>query len=206
MLTVLAIISGLFVALWLFVIVIIIITDAQHTHGSTRNVNIQVNKHTRAPNDCVSAKNSDVMTLRKKLIQGAAESPLQRDGPKPTLDAVCQESLVSLYGSEWFESNKDLLLAMIAYVQDFRALDNDVDGIRQFFPKNAPESCLINIFNCMRLVGAFTQPTIPKQKPAVGDFILAFSGGSFIALSDPQSTAFTLVVATKFASELSRAA
>lgn len=151
------------------------------------------------------AASTDTVTSRESLIRGAATSLLRHGLPLPQLDEFSRE-LLEIYGREWMEENEELLRTMLAFVEDFQTLEDDSTGLRKFFANDARECCLLNIFNCMRLAGAFTQPTIPKQRPDVGDFILAFSRRNLMTACDPKSAMFTLGLAVSFASQAAEVA
>ncbi len=152
-----------------------------------------------------SVTSTDAATSREMLIQGAATSLLRHGLPLPQLDEFSRE-ILAIYGHEWLEENEELLRAMLAFVEDFQVLEDDSTGLREFLADDARECCLLNIFSCMRLAGAFTQPTIPKQRPDVADFMLAFSRGDLTTVDDPKSTMFALGLAVRFASQAAEVA
>ncbi len=144
---------------------------------------------------------SNLRALREALIQGAAASPMIQLLPPAELDEFCRDTLLELYGPAWLRKNEELLRAMLSFVDEFQMLDDDSAQLHEFMADDARECCLLNVFNCMRIAGAFAEPTIPRQTADVGSFMLAFSQGHLMSsIVDPKSTMSTLGLAIRFAS------
>lgn len=142
-------------------------------------------------------------TVAWRLVRAAEEClSFQSQGIFPPLDDFACEMLPMLYGDGWLTENEPVLQAMLVYVDECRLMDDR--DMQQYFVEGAMEHVLLCIAACMQCLRIHTTATLPKGKPCPGDFILAFSGCNVMAIADPQSTTYILLLAMKFAQEFAQ--
>lgn len=117
------------------------------------------------------------LSASEELIRGAAQciSVAGNGGELPEIEDDARKHLLDSYGEEWLQANEELLQAMLAFVDDFRAFAGPDGGeLREIYEGDPRETCLLSIFQCVLRAGALTQPTLQLGEPNLSSFVTSF--------------------------------